>query len=90
MNLTITSFGLTIRNYNDGAVLSLADLEREEILSQLNPLDVVKVLDIPTIVAYHDHHELIAAIDDIEKFIEVYGRATIMDYLRINENDEEQ
>jgi len=37
-----------------------------------------------------DHHELIEAIGDIEKFVEVFGRAAILDWLDVHENDEEQ
>lgn len=90
MDIKIEKFEYSMaNNYSDGATLIVSGVDAEELLSQLNPDDVVKVLDIPTIIAHHDHHELIAAIDDIEKFVDVYGRAAILDHLDVNENKEE-
>lgn len=79
---------LTVLNYTDGATLSMS-VESEELINQIPVDEVVKNVDIEGLLSYHDHHEVIEKIGDIEKFVEVFGRAAILDYLQVNESEEE-
>lgn len=69
--------------------IRLYGVDQENLINQLDPKDVLSVVDIKDVIDYHDHHELIQAIGDIDKFVEVFGKAAILDWLDVNLNEEE-
>lgn len=90
MDLSIEYFeNIQVSGPSYGVGLSVSGVDPDEIIGQFDAEEILKVVEIKDVVKYHDHHELIEAIGDIDKFVEVFGRAAILDHLDVNENEEE-
>lgn len=85
----VSEVTVTSKYGNYANEVRLEGVDSENIIKQMEAKDVLYYFGSEDIVNYYDHHELIEAIGDIDKFVEVFGRAAILDHLDVNENEEE-
>lgn len=85
----VSEVTVTSKYGNYANEVRLEGVDHEDVLKQIGARDVARFIPVSEIIEEYDHHELIEAIGDIEKFVEVFGRATILDYLDVHENEEE-
>lgn len=90
MDLKINFFdNINIIGPSNNCSVYVEGVDADDILDSIETKDIARYISVPDILEHHDHHELIWAIGDIEKFVEVFGRAAILDFLDVNENEEE-